>query len=122
MVDSHCYADWRTALSQVQGIYLITDTSSGRHDVGKADGTERILGRWRSYARDGHGGNVGLRELSLARERLAAAQSTPISRARHFAYSILRVFGPSTSPSEVDEAESHFKRALMTREFGLNRN
>lgn len=42
--------------------------------------------------------------------------------ARHFRFSILGVFGPSTSPSEVDDAESHYKRALMTREFGLNRN
>ena len=42
--------------------------------------------------------------------------------ARHFVFSILRVFGPSTSSSEVDAAESHYKRALMTREFGLNRN
>jgi hypothetical protein len=32
------------------------------------------------------------------------------------------VFGPSTSSSEVDAAESHYKKALMTREFGLNRN
>jgi hypothetical protein len=32
------------------------------------------------------------------------------------------VFGPSTSSSEVDAAEFHYKRALMSREFGLNRN
>lgn len=47
--------------------------------------------------------------------------------ARHFVFSILRVFGPSTSSSEVDAAERHYKQALMTRElmtreFGLNRN
>ena len=29
---------------------------------------------------------------------------------------------PSASAAEVNAAESHFKRALMTREFGLNRN
>lgn len=32
--------------------------------VGKADGGERLLGPWATYARDGHGGNVALRELA----------------------------------------------------------
>ncbi len=42
--------------------------------------------------------------------------------ARHFVFSLLRVFGPSTPSSEVNSAESHYKAALMTRQFGLNRN
>ncbi len=29
-----------------------------------ADGGERLLGRWRSYSRDGRGGNAALRELA----------------------------------------------------------
>ena len=32
--------------------------------------------------------------------------------ARHFVFSLLRVFGPSTSSSEVDAAESLYKMAL----------
>jgi hypothetical protein len=122
MVESHRYTDWRAALSQVQGIYLITDSSTGKHYVGKADGSERILGRWRGYAKDGHGGNVVLQELARASSRVAGAPSPASDHSRHFVYSILRVFGPSTSSSEVDGAETHYKRALMTREFGLNRN
>ena len=47
--------------------------------------------------------------------------STP-PHARHFQFSILRVFGPSVPTAEVDEAESHFKRALLTRQHGLNQN
>ena len=119
MVADHRYVDWRTALSQVQGIYLITDSSNGKQYVGKADGTERILGRWKTYASDGHGGNRALRELSKAS---IGAGGTKTDHARHFVFSILRVFGPSTSSSEVDAAESYYKKALMTREFGLNRN
>lgn len=121
MVEDHRYADWRAALSEVQGIYLITDSSNGKQYVGKADGGERILGRWTAYVRDGHGGNVALRELVYA----STAGETPMTKtdhARHFVFSILRVFGPSTSSSEVDAAESHYKRALLTRGFGLNRN
>ncbi|MFL0242350.1 MULTISPECIES: GIY-YIG nuclease family protein [Mycobacteriaceae] len=119
MVSDRRYADWRAALSQVQGIYLITDSSNGKQYVGKADGAERILQRWRSYAQDGHGGNHALKELAKIS---IGAGGGKTDHARHFRFSILRVFGPSTSPSEVNESESHYKRALMTQEFGLNRN
>ncbi|WP_260753062.1 GIY-YIG nuclease family protein [Mycobacterium sp. SMC-8] len=119
MVSDRRYADWQVALSQVQGVYLITDSSNGRQYVGKADGAERILQRWKSYAQDGHGGNHALKELATIS---IGAGGGKTDHARHFRFSILRVFGPSTSPSEVDDAESHYKRALMTREFGLNRN
>lgn len=112
VVDDSRYASWRTALGAVQGIYLITDTSTGQVYVGKADGAERILGRWTTYARDGHGGNVALREL---------ARVDP-SHPRHFQFSILRVFGPSVPKAEVDLAERHFKQALLSIRFGLNRN
>ena len=106
------YAEWRTALAAVQGVYLVADTSSGELYVGKADGTERLLGRWSAYARDGHGGNVALRELA----------EIDVTHRRHFIFSILRVFGPTATTAEVDAAEAHDKRALLTRQYGLNRN
>lgn len=112
VVSDSRYGRWRTALGSVQGVYLIADTSTGQLYVGKADGEERILGRWSAYARDGRGGNIALRELS---------DRNP-EHATHFRFSILRVFGPSVPSAEVDEAESHFKAALLTRHFGLNRN
>lgn len=120
MVGDPRYADWRAALSEVQGIYLITDSSDGKQYIGKADGTERIFGRWEVYARDGHGGNIALRELTQA--GAAANLGGSADHARHFVFSILRVFGPSTPSTEVNAAESHYKAALMTRRFGLNRN
>lgn len=121
MVEDPRYADWRAALSEVQGIYLITDSSNGKQYVGKADGAERILGRWTAYARDGHGGNVALRELAHD-SAVGDARGAKTDHARHFVFSLLRVFGPSTPSSEVNSAESHYKAAMMTRKFGLNRN
>lgn len=106
------YGQWRTALSSVQGIYLIADTSTGRLYVGKADGAEKFLGRWGEYARNGHGGNVALPEL-------AAADAL---HRQHFQFSILQVFSPSAPTAQVDAAEAHFKRALLTRQFGMNLN
>ncbi|MCZ9881701.1 GIY-YIG nuclease family protein [Arthrobacter sp. B2a2-09] len=121
MVGDSRYVDWQVALSEVQGIYLITDSTNGRQYVGKAEGAQRILGRWTAYAQDGHGGNVALRQLAYDS---AVGEATRIKKdhARHFVFSLLRVFGPSTPSSEVDLAESHYKDALMTRKFGLNRN
>ena len=105
VVREHRYASWRTALSSVIGIYLITDTRDGRHYVGKADGAETILQRWTAYATNGHGGNVELRGLD---------PST-------FRFSVLRVFDPSTPEPVVNAAESHYKKALDSRRHGLNR-
>lgn len=102
----HRYAAWRTALASVVGIYLITDTHDGRQYVGKADGVESIRQRWSAYAANGHGGNAELRNVDPTGLR----------------YSILRVFDPATPTREIDEAESHFKYALDTRQHGLNRN
>lgn len=102
----HRYASWRTALSSVMGVYLITDTRDGRQYVGKADGAENIRQRWDAYVANGHGGNVELRGLD------------PSS----FRYSLLRVFDPSTPTPVIDAAESHFKVALDSRRHGLNRN
>ena len=112
VVEEPRYSAWRTALGAVQGVYLITDISTGQLYVGKADGSENILGRWSTYARDGHGGNVALQELAGLDSR----------HARHFQFSLLRVFGPSVPTAEVDAAEKHFKDALLTRKYGLNRN
>ncbi|GGK38458.1 GIY-YIG nuclease family protein [Nocardia camponoti] len=100
------YASWRTALSSVIGIYLITDSRDGRQYVGKADGTESIRQRWSAYAANGHGGNVELRGLDPD----------------GFLFSVLRVFDPAIPTREIDAAESHFKVALDTRRHGLNRN
>ncbi|MGV1035032.1 MAG: GIY-YIG nuclease family protein [Microbacteriaceae bacterium] len=99
------YAAWQTALASVIGIYLITDTRDGRQYVGKADGAENILQRWKAYAANGHGGDVHLKPLD------------PSS----FRFSLLRIFDPATQQAVVDKAESHYKVALDTLvPHGLN--
>lgn len=49
-MSEHRFALWRTALSSVRGIYLITYTRDGRQYVGKVDGDETIPQRWRPFA------------------------------------------------------------------------
>lgn len=98
------YASWRTALGAVKGIYLITDTRTGLHYIGKAEGAENIRQRWYSYAVTGHGGNVRLKQL----------------KPDTFRFSLLRIFDPSTPSSIINGAESHFKVALDSIRHGLN--
>jgi hypothetical protein len=58
------YPDWKRMLSATKGIYLISDTKTGKLYVGAAYGDNGIWGRWTSYvSTKGHGGNKKLKEL-----------------------------------------------------------
>lgn len=104
---------WRTALSVVKGIYVLTDRDGGKLYVGKADGNEGIWGRWKYYFSSGHGGNAGLRE---------AFGTGDESRLQNISFALLEVMDPSTEDGEIDRRETHWKKILLSREFGHNRN
>jgi hypothetical protein len=104
---------WIRALSDVKGVYLLTDEEGGKLYVGKADGAEGVWGRWMSYHRTGHGGNAGLKEAfgDLAGTRLDQVK-----------FSVLEVIGLNCEEGEIDRREAHWKRILLTRRFGHNLN
>lgn len=99
-------ASWMAALSQWRGIYLIYDTQRRAAYVGSASGADNIHGRWRDYARSGHGGNRELRNCSPEDLR----------------FSILQLTSPDLEVSQLVALEASWKDRLHTREFGLNRN
>lgn len=102
---------WRTALSNVAGVYLISDITSGKLYVGSATGEGGIWGRWCQYSATGHGGNVELRELILR---------DGTDRASAFRFSVLEIADIHTSRTEILQRESHWKRVLLSRSHGLN--
>ncbi len=104
---------WRTALSSVAGVYLISDTVAGRLYVGSAQGAGGIWQRWCAYAATGHGGNAELRAL-LAVEGGQRAQA--------FRFSVLEIADTHASEADILQRESHWKRVLLSRAFGFNRN
>lgn len=104
-------ASWRAALSNVAGVYLITDTASGRLYVGSAYGEEGIWGRWSNYSASGHGGN---KQLVRLLEEYGPA------KARDFRFSILEIADVHASKNEILQRESHWQRILMSRAHGLN--
>lgn len=104
---------WKTALSIVKGIYLLTDHEGGKLYVGKADGAEGIWGRWKEYFKTGHGGNVGLRE---------AFGTGDEERLRKVTFSLLEIMDFNADKKEIDRRESHWKIVLLSRSHGHNRN
>lgn len=106
-------ASWKSALSNVAGVYLISDTESGHLYVGSASGANGIWQRWSDYALSGHGGNAELRALSNG--------SWP-ERARTFRFSILEIADIHTSKADVIAREYHWKRVLLSHSHGLNGN
>ena len=55
--------DWKAALENTKGVYLISDTATGKRYIGSAYSDQEIWSRWCAYVASGHGGNVELRAL-----------------------------------------------------------
>jgi hypothetical protein len=102
---------WHGALANIKGIYLITDTSTGRHYVGKASGKSGIWQRWCSYAENGHGGN---KELKKVLKNKGEQHMT------HFQYSILEIADTHASDKDILARETYWMNALKSRKFGMN--
>lgn len=106
-------SSWKSALSNVMGIYLIVDMLTGKQYIGSAYGDECIWQRWSNYAKDGHGGNIELKEL---------LKENGEEYKFNFKYSILEVCNMNLGSGYIIERETHWKEVLLTRKFGLNKN
>jgi hypothetical protein len=107
------YNDWKRMLSGAKGIYLISDSKTGKLYIGSAYGEEGIWGRWNSYVTtNGHGGNKQLKELILKKDGYA----------ENFQFSILMILPKTITADQAIEKERLFKNKLGTNSFGLNSN
>lgn len=104
---------WRIGLSNVAGVYVISDTESGKLYVGSATGEGGLWQRWSQYAVTGHGGNKELREL---------LRETGAKTAENFRFAVLEIADIHSSEKEVLRRESHWKEVLLTRQYGYNAN
>jgi hypothetical protein len=112
---NHDRPDWKAALENIKGIYLINDTSTGRRYIGSAYGDHGIWSRWCAYVASGHGDNVELRAL-------VSSPTLDYCRA-NFRFALLEHRSSRTPDETVLARESFWKRILLTRgERGLNRN
>lgn len=108
------YKVWEDRLSAVAGVYLITDTKTGKHYVGSASGKDGgIWQRWSEYAQTKHGGNKFLKELIDA----------DADYCKNFQYSILETFPIKGYPYDVLKSEKLYKQKLLSYyPYGLNDN
>lgn len=102
--------NWKTALQNQKGVYLMTDISNGKMYVGSAYGEHMILGRWRAYVNTGHGSIIGLRALAFNHIK------------QNFRYSILDIYKSTTDDQIIIDRESWWKQVLQSRKFGYNEN
>ena len=107
--------DWRAALQNVKGVYMIFDKRNGKKYVGSAYGAFGIWARWGCYIGTGHGWNDELTKL---------IQQKGIEYARNnFRLSLLEYRPARTDDRVIIERENYWKEALLSRgEFGYNRN
>jgi len=113
----HDEPSWKQALSNVKGIYVITDTSNGKLYIGSASGnTDGLWQRWSSYAnlKDLTGGNKDFNQLVLdyGKEYIT----------NNFKYSILEIFDTKTKSDTIIEREIYWKKVFESRRFGMNKN
>ena len=107
------YSDWKKTLSITKGIYLISDTVTGKLYVGSAYGENGIWGRWSEYVKtNGHGNNKTLKEFVTKESEYA----------KNFTFSILMLLPKTITPNEAIKKETLYKNKLGTNSFGLNNN
>ena len=94
---------WVEVLRSVKGVYLLACKKCGRQYVGSAKGEENLWQRLLSYAENGHGGNVELKKHDCG-----PMQAT-----------ILEIVNAAFGIEKIEES---WKKKLLSREFGLNRN
>jgi hypothetical protein len=107
--------DWKAALSNVKGVYLIADKQNGRKYVGSAYGDTGIWSRWSCYMGTGHGWNDELTRL-IDKEGIEYARE-------NFRISLLEYRPAKTDDAVIIERECYWKEALLSRSpLGYNKN
>lgn len=108
-------SDWKAALENVKGIYLITDRNNGKRYVGSAYGDAGIWSRWSCYIGTGHGWSDQLTELITKRGKKYARDN--------FVFSLLEYRSMKTDDQLIIDRESYWKEVMLSRgEYGYNKN
>lgn len=97
---------WAQRLAAARGVYLLTCPRDGSLYVGSATGEGGFWNRWAEYRANGHGGNVALKGR----------------QASDFVVSVLQAAGSADTTDDILASEALWKRKLLSRELGLNRN
>lgn len=107
--------DWKSALQNVKGVYLIMDKNNGKKYVGSAYGDSGIWSRWNCYMNTGHGYNDELYSI-IEQNGMQYAKD-------NFRFSLLEHRSMRSEDSYIIQREGYWKEILISRgEFGYNKN
>ncbi|MEA2031110.1 MAG: GIY-YIG nuclease family protein [candidate division Zixibacteria bacterium] len=107
--------DWKAALKNIKGIYVITDKSNGKKYIGKASGDSGIWSRWSCYIESGHGGNDELTKLIKEKGYDHAK--------KNFRLALLEYRSMKVDDEIIIERENYWKGVFLSKgKFGYNKN
>jgi len=107
--------DWKAALENIKGIYVVFDKLTGKKYVGSAYGDHGIWSRWSIYIETGHGWNDELTKI-INNEGIDYAY-------KNFKITLLEYMSMLTDDKTIIHRENYWKEALLSRgEFGYNKN
>ena len=108
--------EWRQALSKIKGVYIITDTSSGKLYIGSASGNnEGIWQRWCAYA--------NLNNLTGGNKVFENIKTKDVNHIiNNFTYAILEIFDPKTNREYILQREVYWKKVFKSVNYGMNLN
>jgi hypothetical protein len=119
------HPEWWAALSNIYGVYVITDRATGKQYVGSAYGENGVAGRWSVYLHSGYdkdeketGEYPNLKLTALVKEKgLKYVQ-------KNFQYALLEFYPKNEAGrKKALSRETYWKEVLQTRgEFGYNSN
>nr|WP_307759854.1 GIY-YIG nuclease family protein [uncultured Peptostreptococcus sp.] len=107
---------YRQALSHVKGVYVITDTNTGKLYIGSASGnSEGIWQRWSCYANNLNPTGENKKLIEIFEENEEYIQ-------KHCKYSVLEIFDTKTKEEDIIQRENYWKKVFETKKFGYNEN
>lgn len=115
---------WKAALSNVYGVYVLTDSATGKLYVGSATGEQGVYGRWSTYLDSGYDKDeVNNKDYPNKQLRNLVEKNGIEYIQNNFQYSLLEIFQKNeTGKDKALERESYWKNVLKTREWGYNDN
>lgn len=107
--------DWKSALENVKGVYVIMDKSNGKKYIGSAYGDSGIWSRWSCYIGTGHGWNDELTKI-IEQEGYDYAKN-------NFRLALLEYRSMKVDDKIIIERENYWKEVFLSRgKFGYNKN
>jgi hypothetical protein len=114
ILSSKKYEEYRNSLTQINGIYCLTDTYTGKLYIGSAYGDAGIAQRWDCYVATLTGGNKSLKKLYEEKGDKYFKDN--------ITFTLMEWFDKRVPVRKVVERENYWKEALGSRKHGYNNN